>query len=75
MYKYILNHYFANCFKAAHVFVQSKMLGSLLWNLLGHFEHVVECNKPLDCIQDNECHILFVSVIVVLIFILSYFHF
>src|SRR6266568_6319883 len=60
-------------FKAAHVFVQSNMFGSWLWNLLGHFEHVLKQNDPLECTQENQCHILFVSVIVISNFIYSYF--
>jgi len=72
MYIYIYDYDFANCFKAAHVFVQSKIHGAQLWNLLGHFERVLEHNEPLDCTQDKECHILFVSIILISIFIFSY---
>ncbi len=49
------------------------MFGSWLWNLLGHFEHVLKQNEPLECTQENQCHILFVSVIVISNFIYSYF--
>ncbi len=72
IYIFISDYDFANCFKAAHVFVQSKIHGAQLWNLLGHFERVLEHNEPLDCTQDKECHILFVSIILISIFIFSY---
>ena len=61
---------FADYFKAAHDFAQSNMSGSWLWNLLGRFESVLQRNEPLDYNPDNECHILFVSVIVIFNFLI-----
>ena len=56
--------YFANFFfnKAAHVFLQSDISGTWLWNLLGRYDHVLQSNKDLECNEKNECHILFVSI-------------
>jgi len=46
------------------------MSGSWQWNLLGHFENALKDNESLEVNDNNECHVLFVSFIIII-----YFHF
>jgi hypothetical protein len=53
---------------------QSDISGSLLWNLLGHYDYVLQTNEDLKCNEKNECHLVFVSIkLFIIIFIISYF--
>ena len=47
-----------NCFKAAHIFSRSNLSGPWLWNLLGLYSRVLECDEVLEYNSENECHIL-----------------
>ena len=44
------------------------MSGSWQWNLLGQYEHALLDNESLEVNENNECHVLFVSFIIIVYF-------
>jgi hypothetical protein len=42
------------------------MSGAWQWNLLGRFENALTDNESLEVNENNECHVLFVSLIIII---------
>jgi hypothetical protein len=53
----------AHYFKAAHIFTQSNISGTCLWNLLGPYPRVLGREEVLEYNSANECHILCVCIL------------
>ena len=70
----IQHFHFTDDFKAAHVFLQSNLSGTWEWNLMGHYDNALLDNESLEVNNNNECHILFVSLLLVFIVFIFLFY-